>query len=52
MGARAQRSLQVQGAVLFDGAPLTKEKKRKVGYVLQDDLLHECVPACMQHPPA
>ena len=33
--------MRVEGSVLFDGAPLTKDKKRWVGYVMQDDLLYE-----------
>jgi ABC-type multidrug transport system ATPase subunit len=40
MGARAQRSMKVEGRVLFNGAPLTKRLRRSVGYVMQDDLLY------------
>lgn len=41
MGGRAQKSMRVQGEVLFNGAPLSKQQKRRVGYVMQDDLLYE-----------
>ena len=41
MGGRQQRSMRVSGQVLFNGQPLTKSMKRKIGYVMQDDLLYE-----------
>lgn len=41
VGARAQRSMRIKGEVTFNGEPLTKKVKRKVGYVMQDDLLYE-----------
>jgi ABC-type multidrug transport system ATPase subunit len=41
MGGRQQRSMRVTGQVLFNGQPLTKSMKRKIGYVMQDDLLYE-----------
>jgi len=41
MGGRQQRSMRVSGQVLFNGQPLTKPMKRKIGYVMQDDLLYE-----------
>ena len=41
MGGRAQRSLRHNGTALFNGVPLTKERKRRIGYVMQDDLLYE-----------
>jgi len=41
MGGRAQRSMQVTGRVIFNGSPLNKNMKRKIGFVMQDDLLYE-----------
>jgi ABC-type multidrug transport system ATPase subunit len=41
MGGRQQRSMRVSGNVIFNGQPLTKSMKRKIGYVMQDDLLYE-----------
>ncbi|KAI3436788.1 hypothetical protein D9Q98_006199 [Chlorella vulgaris] len=41
MGARDQKQMQSEGTVTFNGQPLTKRLKRRVGYVLQDDLLYE-----------
>ena len=42
IGGRApQRSIKVTGRVLFNGQPLNKAMKRKIGYVMQDDLLYE-----------
>jgi ABC-type multidrug transport system fused ATPase/permease subunit len=41
IGARAQRTMKVKGDVTFNGEMLTKRVKRKVGYVMQDDLLYE-----------
>ena len=35
MGARAQKQMRTEGGVTFNGAPLTKRLKRRVGYVLQ-----------------
>ena len=35
IGARAQKMMQVQGAVSFNDRPLTKRLKRQVGYVMQ-----------------
>jgi ABC-type multidrug transport system ATPase subunit len=35
MGARAQKMMRTDGAVTFNGAPLTKRLKRRIGYVLQ-----------------
>ncbi|KDD73900.1 hypothetical protein H632_c1747p0 [Helicosporidium sp. ATCC 50920] len=40
-GGRAQRSMRIQGDVTFNGAPMTKSLKRRLGYVMQDDLLYE-----------
>ena len=33
--------MRADGEVLYNEQPLTKEKKRRIGYVLQDDLLYE-----------
>lgn len=41
LGGRAQKSMKVKGKVLFNGEPLGKDVKRKLGYVMQDDLLYE-----------
>lgn len=35
MGARAQKQMRTEGAVTFNGAPLSKRLKRRVGYVMQ-----------------
>ena len=41
LGGRAQKSMKVKGRVRFNGEPLEKNVKRKIGYVMQDDLLYE-----------
>ena len=41
MGGRSQRSMRIGGRVLFNGARLNKSMKRKIGFVMQDDLLYE-----------
>ena len=33
--------MTTQGSVLFNGEPIGKSVKRRLGFVLQDDLLHE-----------
>lgn len=42
-GGRAQKSMKTTGAVTFNGSPLDKAMKRRIGYVMQDDLLHEAL---------
>jgi ABC-type multidrug transport system fused ATPase/permease subunit len=41
MGGRAAKGMRTRGEVLFNGLPLTKRVKRRVGFVQQDDLLYE-----------
>ena len=41
LGGRTPKGATVAGAILFNGAPLTKRAKRQLGFVLQDDLLYE-----------
>jgi ABC-type multidrug transport system fused ATPase/permease subunit len=41
MGGRQQRSMRVEGQVLFNGGRLDKKMKRNIGFVMQDDLLYE-----------
>ncbi len=43
LGGRSSRSLRCKGQVLFNGEGLTKAVKRKLGYVAQDDLMHQCL---------
>ncbi|KAL4457859.1 hypothetical protein ABPG75_012724 [Micractinium tetrahymenae] len=43
LGARAQKAMRVEGSCTFNGHPLTKPLKRRMGYVLQDDLLHSAL---------
>lgn len=38
---RAQRSMKTTGLVTFNGCTLDKPMKRRIGYVMQDDLLYE-----------
>lgn len=35
LGARAQKAMRVEGVCTFNGQPLTKRLKRRMGYVLQ-----------------
>lgn len=41
MGGRQQRSMRIEGQVLFNGGRLDKKMKRNIGFVMQDDLLYE-----------
>lgn len=41
LGARSARIIKTSGAVTCNGCPLSKPFRRRVGYVLQDDLLFE-----------
>ncbi|KAL4424963.1 hypothetical protein ABPG77_002848 [Micractinium sp. CCAP 211/92] len=43
LGARAQKAMRVEGSCTFNGQPLTKRLKRRMGYVMQDDLLHSAL---------
>lgn len=35
LGARAQKAMRVEGSCTFNGQPLTKRLKRRMGYVMQ-----------------
>jgi len=39
LGGRTQREVEVKGEVLFNGRSPTRNLKRKMGFVLQDDLM-------------
>eukprot|EP00889_Picochlorum_renovo_P008693 jgi/Picre1/35723/NNA_003183.t1 len=41
LGGRAQKSMKVRGRVMFNGESLDKSVKRKIGFVMQDDLMYE-----------
>lgn len=41
IGHRSPQSVAVSGTILFNGLTLTREIKRNVGFVLQDDLLYD-----------
>ncbi|GLC73199.1 hypothetical protein PLESTF_001346200 [Pleodorina starrii] len=41
LGGRAPSQVRVSGSVTVDGAPLSKAMRRKIGFVLQDDVLYE-----------
>jgi ABC-type multidrug transport system ATPase subunit len=41
LGGRTPASVKMEGTVLYNGKKLDKKTKRRVGYVLQDDLLYE-----------
>lgn len=41
IGGRKPTSMDAKGHVLYNGQELTKDRKRRVGFVMQDDLLHE-----------
>ncbi len=43
LGGRSSRSLRCKGTILFNGGGLTKAVKRQLGYVAQDDLMHQCL---------
>ncbi|KAG2493515.1 hypothetical protein HYH03_008330 [Edaphochlamys debaryana] len=41
LGGRAPSQVEVRGHVTVDGVPLTKAVRRRIGFVLQDDVLYE-----------
>ncbi|GLI64950.1 hypothetical protein VaNZ11_008355, partial [Volvox africanus] len=41
LGGRAPSAVRVTGAVTVEGNPLSKAMRRKIGFVLQDDVLYE-----------
>jgi hypothetical protein len=41
ISGRAPRAVRTAGRVTVNGQPFTKQAKRRVGFVLQDDLLYE-----------
>lgn len=41
LGGRTGMLAKLEGDVLFNGQPLSKRTKRRIGYVMQDDLLFE-----------
>eukprot|EP00879_Flechtneria_rotunda_P015223 GHRR01015914.1.p2 GENE.GHRR01015914.1~~GHRR01015914.1.p2 ORF type:complete len:111 (+),score=44.83 GHRR01015914.1:925-1257(+) len=45
ISGRAARAVQTRGRVTSNGEKLTKAAKRRVGFVLQDDLLYEVCTA-------
>ncbi|CAG9466391.1 unnamed protein product [Pedinophyceae sp. YPF-701] len=43
LGGRRSGAVEVSGHMLFNGDPLSRAVKRKIGFVLQDDLLFEAL---------
>lgn len=41
LGGRKPKLMDVEGDMLFNGEPLDKAMKRRIGYVMQDDLMYE-----------
>ncbi|KAK9839931.1 hypothetical protein WJX74_000629 [Apatococcus lobatus] len=41
LGDRADKALKREGRITLNGAPLSKQFRRQMGFVLQDDLLYE-----------
>lgn len=41
LGGRKPKLMDVEGNMLFNGKPLNKAMKRRIGFVLQDDLMYE-----------
>lgn len=41
LGARSTKQMKIKGHVTFNGDKLDKTMKRKIGFVMQDDLLYE-----------